>query len=242
MSNEAKYQALTISLMLSIAKMDSFPNLQNQEDSHNKIATAKSAVSELQKWTKHHTDIAQAHEKYAKEIAQATNNAAKNRAFSQSIQKLHQQFMELHKSNNPQERGIALETFINQLFGLYDLEPRCAYSLEREQIDGAFSFDTDDYVLEARWWKKPVGREHLDVFAKKVERKGKNALGLCVSINGFTKDALEEYKNSTPFITMDGGDLLLILEERLRLDDLLKRKKRYANETGDCFFPATQLI
>ena len=38
-----------------------------------------------------------------------------------------------------------------------------------------------------------MSRESLDVFAEKVERKGKNALGLYVAINGFTKDALDEY-------------------------------------------------
>jgi hypothetical protein len=128
------------------------------------------------------------------------------------------------------------------LFGLFDLEPRAAYSLEREQIDGAFTFDTDDYVLEARWWKERIGRGHLDVFAKKIERKGKNALGLYLSINGFTQDALDEYHNSTPFITLEGMDLFMVLDERVRLDDLLRRKKRHANETGDCYFPASQML
>jgi len=55
---------------------------------------------------------------------------------------------------------------------------RAAYSLDREQIDGAFSFDTDDYILEAHWRQEPIGREHLDVFRSKISRKGKNALAL----------------------------------------------------------------
>jgi len=29
------------------------------------------------------------------------------------------------------------------------LEPRLAYSLESEQIDGSVTFDTDDYIVEA---------------------------------------------------------------------------------------------
>lgn len=114
--------------------------------------------------------------------------------------------------------------------------------MEREQIDGAFSFDTDDYILKAKWWKKVMGREHADVFAAKVRRKGKNALGLNVAINGFTKDALDEYADSTPFITMDGMDLLAILDERVKLDDLLRRKKRHMNETGSCYYPASQML
>ncbi len=243
MANEAKYQALSIALMLSVAEMESFPNLASQVESVQKIVTAKAAVSEVRKWTKRHQDIAADHERYAAQIAKASEEAKRNRAFSQSILKLKDQFMSMHQDgSNPHKRGFAFEGLINQLFGLFDLEPRAAYSLEREQIDGAFSFDTDDYVLEARWWMGRVGREHMDVFAKKIERKGKNALGLFISVNGFSRDALAEYSDSTPFITLDGADFFIVLEERVRLEELLRRKKRHANETGDCYFPATLML
>jgi hypothetical protein len=243
MANEAKYQPLAISLMLSVADMDSFPNLASQSDSAKMIKAAEDAVAEVRRWVSHHQDIAADNQQYAAEIAKASEEAKKNRAFSASISKLKDQFMAMHAdSSDPHRRGIAFEGFINQLFGLFDLEPRAAYSLEREQIDGAFSFDTDDYILEARWWKEPVGRGHMDVFAKKIERKGKNALGLFVSVNGFSQDALDEYSTATPFITLDGADFFMVLEERVRLDDLLRRKKRYANETGDCHYPATNML
>jgi hypothetical protein len=243
MADEGKYQAVTISLMLSVAKMDSFPNLQSQQDGARLVSQAKQAVAELRKWTNHHQAIIDEHGKYAADIAKASEEASKNRAFSGSIKRLKDQFLAMHgDSSNPQARGKAFEGFLNQLFGLFDLEPRAAYSLEREQIDGAFSFDTDDYILEARWWQEPIGRDHLDVFKTKISRKGKNALGLYISVSGFTKDALEEYRDSTPFVTMDGMDIMAVLEERVRLDDMLKRKKRHANETGECHFPATRML
>lgn len=243
MANEDKYQAVAISLMVSIAKMDNFPNLTGQVNSDHMIQQAEDAVSALRYWTKQHQDIADEHSSYAAELAKASEEASRNRAFSESIDKLKGQFLVMHQDNtNPQRRGVAFEGFINQLFGLFDLEPRAAYSLEREQIDGAFSFNTDDYVLEARWWQTPIGRDHLDIFKTKISRKGKNALGLYVSISGFTKDALDEYSDSTPFITMDGMDFIAVLDERVRLDDLLMRKKRHANETGHCFFPAANML
>src|SRR6266545_6027660 len=238
LANEHKYQAVTISLMLNVASMDSFPNLAEHENAAEKIAVAEAAVAELRKWTQYHQSIADEHARYAAEMAEASEQASRNRAFSESIRKLKDQFLAMHGNNsNPQKRGKDFEVFLNQLFGLYDLEPRAAYSLEHEQIDGAFSFDTDDYILEARWWQEPIGRDHLDVFKAKVERKGKNALGLYVSISSFTQGALKKYSDSTPFITMDGVDILTVLEEGVRLDDLLQRKKRHANETGECYFP-----
>jgi hypothetical protein len=99
------------------------------------------------------------------------------------------------------------------------MEPRLSYSIGNEQIDGSLSFDTDDDIVEARWRAERVDRGDADVFATKVRRKGKNAVGLFVSVEGFTSAALDQYRERTPFITMDGTDLYATLEQRVRLDD-----------------------
>jgi hypothetical protein len=243
LDEEAKYQPVTIALMLNVAAMDSFPNLEGREDSTQLTSQAERAVAELRTWTERHRALIDQHEQYAQDIATAAAKAATSRAFSASIKMLREQFLAMHAdASNPQARGKAFEGFLNQLFGLFDLNPRAAYSLEREQIDGAFSFDTDDYILEARWRQEPIGREHLDVFKSKISRKGKNALGLYISVSGFTSDALQEYSASTPFITLEGGDLMAVLDERGPLDELLHRKKRHANETGECYFPASRML
>jgi hypothetical protein len=122
------------------------------------------------------------------------------------------------------------------------LEPRLAYKIALEQIDGSFSFDTDDYILESRWRAESASRGDADIFAAKVRSKGKNALGLFVSVNGFKSTFLERFKESTPFITMEGGDLYAVLDNRIRLDDLLRAKKRHANETGSCYLPISHIV
>jgi hypothetical protein len=62
-----------------------------------------------------------------------------------------------------------------------------------------------------------------------------------VSLNGFASTALDQYREAIPFIVMDGTDLYLALDQRVRLDDLLKSKKRRANETGNCYLSASAL-
>ncbi|WP_141812403.1 hypothetical protein [Nocardia bhagyanarayanae] len=76
----------------------------------------------------------------------------------------------------------------------------------------------------------------------KVHRKAKSSFGLIISVMGFTKDAVDEYHSRTPFITMDGADLMCVLEGRIRLDELLIRKKRHANDTGQCYFPVSAMF
>ena len=67
-------------------------------------------------------------------------------------------------------------------------------------------------------------------------------MGLFISISGFTSGALDAYRERTPLITMDGDDLFFVLDQRVRLDDLLKRKKRHASDTGSCHFPARGMV
>jgi hypothetical protein len=233
---------VTLNLMIEIATMERFPDLEKLEDREIRVAEARSAVAELRRWTQQYAGILAEEERHAARLAAARQQAQASRKFSDDLEELKREFMELWSMSDAQARGRAFEPFLNKLFALFDMEPRLAYSLEHEQIDGSLSFDTDDYVLEARWWKGVVERKDADVFAAKVRRKGKNALGLFVSVNGFSEGALENYSESTPFMAMDGQDLMCVLDQRIRLDDLLRRKKRYANETGHCFLPATNVV
>jgi hypothetical protein len=172
----------------------------------------------------------------------AVQQAAALRKFTDDLRALEAEFLAMHASEeSPQDRGRRFQDFLTALFELFDLEPRLAYSLQSEQIDGSVTFDTDDYIVEARWRKDPVERDDADVFASNVKRKGKNALGLFVSVSGFTRGALNAYSEATPFMAMDGVDLMAVLGQQIRLDDLLRRKKRYANETGACFFPVSRI-
>lgn len=75
-----------------------------------------------------------------------------------------------------------------------------------------------------------------------MRRRGKNAVGIFVSVNGFTRAALDEYAHSTPFLTVDGADLMAVLDQRIALDGLLRAKRRHANQTGSCHLPAARLL
>lgn len=149
--------------------------------------------------------------------------------------------MDLHKETTPQKRGIDFEGLLTGLFDAYELMPRMGYTVASDQIVGAISFDSDDYIVEAKWTASPVERSTADIFATKVARAGKNGLGLFVSTSGFSAGFKETYSRSTPFITMDGVDLFAVLDGRIGLDDLLRAKKRHANETGSCFLPVGEL-
>ena len=241
-ANETRYRDLTLAMMLDIAEMKRFPNLEQQPDKVDMISRAEAAVAELRDWTGKLRENIREQETHAQTIAANVTLAENSRLFRADHEVLKQRFFSMAAATDPHKRGTEFEGFINEFFGLYDLEPRASYNLEHEQIDGAFSFDTDHYVLEAKWEKKPIGRSRLDIFKASIERKGKNTLGLYISESGFTSDALDVYSYSTPFITMEGLDFVAVLEQRIRLDDLIRHKKRHASETGRCHLPVERIL
>ncbi|MGV9834301.1 restriction endonuclease [Nocardia niigatensis] len=242
LDQEATYQKATIHLMLEIANMTRFIDLEQLEDADTKIAKARVAVAELKRHTEVFELLLTEKERIAAKQAVLDQQMESQQKFEETLRTMKVHFINMHEDANPQARGKAFEGFLNHLFGLFDLDPRAEYSLEREQIDGAFSLEGHDYIVEAKWLNQGVSREQVDVFAAKVHRKAKSAFGLFISVRGFTKVALDEYKSSTPFITMDGMDLMYVLEGRIRLDELLVRKKRHANDTGQCYFSVSEMF
>lgn len=243
-AQEDRYLNATIQLMLELAAMNRFPDMERltEPDRSNRLAEARKAVAALQEITREFAGHQEERARLQAEREAGAARVAALRQFSDEIRGLQERFHSLSQSDDPQQRGRDFERLLSDLFRLFDMEPRTAYSTATEQIDGSLSFGTDDYLLEAKWLKDPVSREAADAFAAKVQRKGKNALGIFVAVNGFSQPALDTYKESTPFITLDGTDLYLVLDARLRLDDLLKAKKRHANETGSCFLPAASFV
>ena len=107
-----------------------------------------------------------------------------------------------------------------------------------------FTLDgTQHFILEAKWEKELTGRDDLDVFLGKVNRTADNTLGLFFAIAGFQPTAIELHsKRRSPLVLSDGGDLLAILDERIDLDELLRRKYRHASMTGEVYLPVTRIL
>lgn len=79
--------------------------------------------------------------------------------------------------------------------------------------------------------------------AGKLSRKLENTLGLFLSINGFSEDAVKAHSSGRRLvILMDGSDLMAVLEGRIDLLQLLLRKRRKAAETGNIYLRIHEIL
>lgn len=243
--NEDRYQNVAIGLMQAIAQFDDdFTHLRRWEDADQKIADARAAVVEVRKWVDAHSELAAKRDAALAEMQESQRSAEAQRSLERLLASLKENYLSMMITNGEErERGLKLEGILNELFNLWDLRPRGPFQISNEQIDGAFTFDTDDYILEARWRQDPTSRGDLDTFAAKIARKATNTRGLFISINGFGLPALDSHRgHGTAMILMDGTDLYSVLDGRISLTEVLERKRRHASETGDPYLQVRQML
>jgi hypothetical protein len=236
--DEERHQDALIRLMLDVAAIDDFAHLERLDAGPSKAEAAMTAVKTLREYTKAHQDVLDEQEAVARRRQLAHEKRLQTQAVSEALDSIKSKYYTLIGSTAPQQRGYALERILRQLFELFDMDPRASFKITGEQIDGAFTFERTDFLLEAKWQQELVGIGELDAFAGKISRKLDNTLGLFLSINGYSPDAVSLHTATRPvMILMDGSDLMAVLEGRIELGALLLRKRRHAAQTGELFLP-----
>ena len=232
------YQEDLINLLLAVTDITDFSYLKFWDEDGSKTKRAKEAIELLRKHTKGYLQITKEQQEALQRKQEIERKIAKNKTLEEELNKLKGLFNKIAMNTNFQQRGFDFEKFLKELFLLFELDPKGSFKNYGEQIDGAFTFDGTDYLLEAKW-KQQVNRGDLASFTYKVESKLKIAMGLLITIEGVTPEAISpDFKS---IIIMDGTDIIAILDGRVTLPDLLYKKRRTANETGKIYVPFGKL-
>jgi hypothetical protein len=223
-------------LIRHVVEMSDFSHLLKENEGRRLKKEAEVYVERLRQLVhQHNTKI-----RRQKEEREGRKKAAEQRLQAAAgfalVEQLKARFYEIVAISSPQERGRRLEPFLFDLFNAFDLQPRGAFSLRGEQIDGAFEMGGNRFLMEAKWEKTPIGAREIRSFKEQVEGKLETTLGLFISVNGFTDEGVDAVQRSRPnLILLDGEDLSAVLEGMIDLRELLKRKLRHAAETGSIY-------
>jgi hypothetical protein len=241
--DQRRYQDRLLKLMTEVCRIEDFSHLHHLDDGESKAAQADKAVAALRALVTPHEELlaeqGAAEERRRRAYEQSLNDQAVRRA----LDNLMHRYSAMLKPGDEQRRGYELEHVLNELFQLFDLDPKESFRVKGEQIDGAFSFDGTDYLFEGRWRAAAANTLALDGFKGKITRKLDNTLGLFLSINGFQRSAVDLHSTIRPvMILMDGSDLWAVLEGRVDLLQLLLRKRRHAALRGEIFLPIHQIL
>jgi len=148
--------------------------------------------------------------------------------------------------SNPQQRGTLLEGVLNRLFSLDDVSVRESITVKStdgagvvEQIDGVIRLDGALYLVEMKWWNKPIGVPEVSQHISRVFLRG-DVRGIFISASGFADTAIstcrEALSQKTIFLaTLE--EFVHLLETGGNLHDMLKSKADAAMIEKNPFLP-----
>ncbi len=231
------YQTDLLKLVQEVGNMNDFSHLKYWDDSKVKIKKAEESVQKLRKQAKGYFETI---EELKKAEARRKTNQEKLKtsiAYQNKLDELKMKFFEIASNSNSQKKGFQFEKFLNELFIFFDLDPKSAFKVVGEQIDGGFTFDNTDYLLEAKWQEQEIRASDLYTFGGKIQGKLKNTLGLFISLGEYSNECTKTGSPITKsMILMDGMDLMQVLEGRIRLNELILIKRRHASQTGEIYY------
>ncbi|MEN7547349.1 hypothetical protein AAG747_05495 [Rapidithrix thailandica] len=241
--NEEKTQNDLLKLVYELCNMNDFSHLKQLDDGTDKEKAAKESVAALRKLSKGHLEQLKEQEEVEERRNHVFKKQLEQSAVREKLEEIKTDFYALVSSSDAQKRGFQLEKLLKDLFNLFDLDSKASFRITGEQIDGMFTFENNDFLLEAKWHKDPVDISSLDAFSGKLSRRLENTLGLFISINGFSSDSIQAHSTGRRLmILMDGSDLMAVLEGRIDLIQLLVRKRRYAAQTGNIYLGIHEIM
>jgi hypothetical protein len=151
---------------------------------------------------------------------------------------LNTKYYQMKKNPDSQSRGYEFQSFLAELFKLWRLDPRKAFRITGEEIDGSIELDKEIYLLEARWRTKPADRDDLIIFSTKVGNKSEWTRGIFVSVNGYDEEALHylESHGKLNFIAVRGNEIEKILKGEIDTIDLIRKRVRISAEEKKFYF------
>jgi hypothetical protein len=240
---QEKYLGDIRRIISEVIKMESFHHLEQLEDGKKKAERARQAVFELRKVVEDQKKRIKDEEEIKKKRLENLEKIRASQAVLKKLDEIKERYFKLVTSKDHQKRGFELEKVLYDLFELFDLDPKAAFRNIGEQIDGAFTLEGTDYLFEAKWQNYLCDASDLDIFTSKVKRKLDNTLGLFLSINGFSEDAVRIHSTGrSTILLMDGTDLMAVLENQIDFVSLITRKRRHAAQTGNIYLKVSQIL
>ncbi len=164
-------------------------------------------------------------EERRKRLAEQTAhfNAEKDR--KAKIETVKADLYALFGEHDAKKRGKALEGVLNSLFAEYGILVREAFTVKGacsegviEQIDGLVELDGYLYLVEFKWWNKPLGTADVSPHIVKVFGRGGQARGIFISYSEYTIPAITTCRDAL------AGGVVIILCNLQEIVDLFEKE------------------
>lgn len=236
-----KGRAALVKMAKYLMDQRTFPDLQNWEDSEQKIKDAHDAVSRLRICHSRQEEELQSEDNKLKAQAIFREHQQQINRSQQTLQKLNDRLNDLGHRLGTQKAGYDFQDWFYDLLDFSEITNRKSYTHAGRQIDGSLTLSGTTYLVELKFTDDQAGATDIDTFYKKVTTKADNTMGVMVSISGYSSVAIKEASGErTPLLLLDHAHLYLVLGGIMGLSDVIDRIRRHASQTGEAYLPTNQ--
>jgi len=175
-------------------------------------------------------------------VPEDAGGISKKDLISEELKKLKKDLekMKSMKSGKERERGIIFQKWVCKLFDVFGLKTRDPDKFGMDQFDGAAELDGNNYLIESKW-KTDINKNDVGEFSAKFRDTNLiGTLGLFVfNETGLGKEKLNNLikraKDTKNILLLQTKDIEKVLDQDIKLDDLVRSLKRRAAEEGKPF-------
>lgn len=167
---------------------------------------------------------------------EAQQQVAKDRLAA--IDAARQKLFSLFAETNPQRRGKNVEAALNDLFGAHGISVRQAFTRNGddgegvvEQVDGAIELDGHTYLVEMKWYNKPIGTGEVAQHLVRVISRGGGVRGMIIANPGYSDAAVATVRDALGTMTVfliTLQDIVMALTRQEDIVELLRSRIRSA--------------
>jgi restriction system protein len=175
---------------------------------------------------------------YTESVEAKQKEARERAAIKDSLYKLFGE-------TDPYKRGKRLEGILNSLFSFAGFLVREAFTLKGdegqgiiEQIDGAVEIEGMLYLIEMKWWDKPIGRQEIAPHFVSVYGRG-SVGGIFISYSGFSTAAIEDAKTGLSqkvFVLTELQEIIQVIDREANMTAFFKEKINRAKSDRNPFY------
>lgn len=236
-----KGQALIQQMAFTLADQTSFPNLQNWEDSEDKIRDANEAVKMLRAYLAKQKEEKERDEDVTRRKELAREAQERNLRSQSDLANLRERLDALALRLGAQNAGYEFQNWFFDMMDFCEVDNRRPYMSQGRQIDGSITIDRTTYLIELKFTAEQSGAGEIDSLTKKVTKNALCTMGIMVSISGYSSVAKEEASTAnSPLLLLDHAHLYIVLTSACEFADLVRRVRRHASQEGNAFLPVTR--
>lgn len=223
-----------------LLEQDTFPDLEDWEDSAQRKKDAYDAISRLKLYHQKQDEEIKSEKERQKTKEEFRQQQEKITRSQQTLQSLSDRLNELGQQLGTQKAGYDFQDWFYDLLDFFEIDNRRPYVHEGRQIDGSLTISGTTYLVELKFTTDQAVAPDIDTFYKKVTTKADNTMGVMVSISGYSSVAKTEASGErTPLLLLDHSHLYLALSGRMRFSDVIDRVRRHASQTGEAYLTAS---